>query len=41
MDNWFKLHIPVLILSWSYPPSAFVLLPIFILGDIFIFLKTF
>lgn len=29
MDNWLKLHIPVLILSWSYPPSAFILLPLF------------
>ncbi|EGI6035282.1 hypothetical protein YV74_000198 [Salmonella enterica subsp. enterica serovar Weltevreden] len=33
MDTWFKLHIPVLMLSFGYPPSAFILLPLFMAGD--------
>ncbi|MFP2263665.1 hypothetical protein [Citrobacter braakii] len=33
MNNWLKLHIPVLMLSFGYPPSAFILLPLFMAVD--------
>lgn len=41
MDNWFKLQIVLIILSWSYPPAAFILLPLGLAMSVFVFFKTF
>ena len=37
---WFGLHIPAVVFSYTLPPAAVVLIPVFWIGDVVILIRA-